>query len=584
MRVSRSLVRPSRVRLPLVLLTLLVACGGGGGDDGAPPFDPVPIGPPAPTGPLVSGPTPVAATCSAGTGTLYVNAEVEPFVAVDPGNPNRLLAAWQQDRWSNGGARAMVSAFSEDGGTTWTRTLHPFSRCGGAAPGGPDDYERATDPWVDFGPGGTAYAMALAFNGAVLAPGSASAMLASRSTDGGRTWSAPATLIRDGSTAFNDKNSLTADPTDPRYVYAVWARFESDSRAPAWLARSADGGLTWEPARALFAPAGNVVVTGNRIVVLSGGAERSVLVNVFNQIEGGGARIGVVRSTDKGLTWSPPVYVATFQGVGTVDAPSGTRIRDGSILPTAAAGPDGSLWLAWQDSRFSGGVRDAIALARSGDGGRTWSAPVAVNRDPAVAAFTPNLHVRADGVIGLLHWDLRSNTPDPNTLPADAWLITSRDGVAWSETRVAGPVDLNPAARSGASPGSPFLGDYHGLTSSGGRFVAVLAAPTGDPANRSDVFAPAPAIAGDGRAAPATHHARAASAEAAAASTEAARRAQRAAIDFALEQRLPGRAARLARPDRPATPACAMIWLIQPTRSRAWKRSASSKPRRTCRS
>ncbi len=519
-----------RLHLATAVLLLAACGGGGGGDAGGPGFGE----PPAPSGRLISGPSPVAAACiPGGGGTVYANAEVEPFATVDPTNPQRLLAAWQQDRISNGGARAMVSAFSSDGGTTWQRTLHPFSRCGGASPGSAGDYERATDPWVEFGPDGTAHAMALAFSGGVLAAGSTSAMLASRSSDGGRTWSAPATLVRDGDAVFNDKNALTPDPTDARFVYAVWARFESDSRAPAYLARSTDGGASWEPARPLLAPPGDVVLQGNRIVVLPSGPERGVLVNVFNQIDRSGSRLGVVRSNDKGLSWSAPVFVAAMQGVGTFDAPSSTRIRDGSILPTMAAGPDGTLWVAWQDARLSGGARDAIALSRSTDGGRSWSAPVAVNRATNAAAFTPTLHVRADGLVGLLHYDLRSNTDDPATLVAEAWLISSRDGVNWSETRAAGPFDLRLAPL--ASSGALFLGDYLGLTSSGTDFVPVLVAATGDVNNRTEVHAAA-LVAN----AAVSYRAQPLGTAAVPAG------ARRAAIDFALEQRLPGRAKRQA--------------------------------------
>jgi hypothetical protein len=49
--------------------------------------------------------------------------------------------------------------------------------------------------------------------------------LVSKSTDGGDTWSEPITLIRDDSFFhFNDKESITADPTNANYVYAVWDR------------------------------------------------------------------------------------------------------------------------------------------------------------------------------------------------------------------------------------------------------------------------------------------------------------------------------------------------------------------------
>ena len=45
----------------------------------------------------VSGPSPYASCVNAGEpGTNYVNAEVEPDVAVNPTNPNNIIGAWQQ--------------------------------------------------------------------------------------------------------------------------------------------------------------------------------------------------------------------------------------------------------------------------------------------------------------------------------------------------------------------------------------------------------------------------------------------------------------------------------------------------------
>ena len=52
----------------------------------------------------------------------------------------------------------------------------------------------------------------------------------SKSTDGGMHWGAPTTLQADTSpfpnNLFNDKPSVTADPTDPNRVYVIWDRGE----------------------------------------------------------------------------------------------------------------------------------------------------------------------------------------------------------------------------------------------------------------------------------------------------------------------------------------------------------------------
>src|SRR6185295_19216787 len=96
---------------------------------------------------------------------------------VDPGDPRHWIAVWQQDRWSNGSSRGLVTGVTFDAGATWTRVAPRFTVCSGGA------YQRASDPWVDISPDGTAWQIAL-----VTTP-AANAIVASRSADGGLSWS-----------------------------------------------------------------------------------------------------------------------------------------------------------------------------------------------------------------------------------------------------------------------------------------------------------------------------------------------------------------------------------------------------------
>ena len=502
----------------------------------------------------LSADSPVAAGCTGGhaTGTLYAGAEVEPMAANLGSDPNHIVAAWQQDRWSDGGARAIVTAISVDGGANWARTLQPMSRCGGAFAGSAGDFERVSDPWIDIGSNGVVHLSGLAISGGTLVAGSASSIVASRSLDGGSTWSTPVNLQRDDSAAFfNDKDALTVDAVDPRRVYVVWDRLDSSGRGPAMLARSTDAGASWEAARAIFSPsvAGGVSQTlGNRVLVVPSGPDRGTLVNVFTQIDtAAGAstsRVALVRSTDGGTTWGPPVYVAGLLAVGARDPFSSVQIRDAAALVSAAVGPDGTLWLAWQDARFSAGRVDAVALSKSIDAGRTWSAPIAINRRADISALIPTLQVRADGLVGVLHYDLRSQTDlhaqvaSASTLLTDAWLLTSRDGVTWTESHVQGPFDF------GAAPVARglFLGDYQALVGVGTDFlpVLVLSSPA-NLANRTEVYDPRFTIASS---AAQSFSARLAP-MAATAQSSAWRAASHDAVVAMMERRIPGWAKRV---------------------------------------
>src|SRR5207237_10933240 len=155
--------------------------------------------------------------------------------------------AWQQERWSNGGARDLVTGVTYDGGETWTLTPAPD-----AALVADGIYQRATDAWVSFAPDGTVYLALYAFNDR----NAREAMLVYKSLDGGSTWGPPLPVLTDtAGNVADDKESVTADPYDPRFAYYTWDRLFFDPatgrfiNGPAYFSRTTDGGHSWDSAR-----------------------------------------------------------------------------------------------------------------------------------------------------------------------------------------------------------------------------------------------------------------------------------------------------------------------------------------------
>jgi hypothetical protein len=455
----------------------------------------------------VSGTSPFAAGCDPGqTGVNYLNSEVEPWIDVNPALAGNLVGTWQQDRWSDGGSRGLMAAASFDGGGSWISVIIPkITQCSGGNAGNGGNYQRATDPWVSFAPNGHVYQLALSFNDFV--PPFTEfdfdhALLASKSTDGGLTWSDPKVVIRDtDANVFNDKQSITADPTNASRVYAVWDRLvfptseranviagfvSSSFRGPVWFARTTNGGTTWEAARQIYDPGQNDQTIGNQIVVLPNGT----LVDVFNEIHNDNSKkqrgysVRVIRSTNQGATWSSPIFIDLLGTIFVTDPESGDDVRTGDIIPDIAVAPNGDLYAVWQDARPSGGRADAIVLSRSEDGGLTWSARVKVNKTPANAvigneqAFTPSVDVAADGTVAVTYYDFRNNT-EAADLPTDYFVVHCHPGASvtecTSESDWVNEVKLTNTSfdmRQAPFAGGFFTGDYEGLASEGNDFGA----------------------------------------------------------------------------------------------------------------
>ena len=450
----------------------------------------------APVTVTVSGPSPVA-TCSvpAVGGTVFPNTEVEPFISVNPTTvgTNRVnaIAAYQQDRWSNGGAHALVSAASFDGGKTWSRQALPFNTC---APGGLA-YERASDPWVSFGPDGIAYTVSISFN----LSNNDNAVAALRSTDGGKTWDHLSLLKVDNNQNqfFNDKESVTADPTRPGTAYAVWDRLVGPTNnaaveahnffaftAPAWLSRTTDGGKTWSTAQIIVNTGQNQQTIANQIVV----APNGVLYDFFTFITGTGANsgpmskvphgesIGMVKSADGGVTWSAPQVVQTINSITVTDPNTGQALRTADFDADPAVDPvTGQLYLVWQDARNTGGSFAQALFITSTDGGATWTQPVVVsNPNVTVSTILPTIAVGSNGVVGLFYYDFRNLSPtNTTTLPTDVWFRSApRGGSFGAESHVKGPFNFLAAPDAGGF----FLGDYQGLAANGTSFLSAFGA------------------------------------------------------------------------------------------------------------
>jgi photosystem II stability/assembly factor-like uncharacterized protein len=372
-----------------------------------------------------------------------------------------------------------------------------------------------TDPWTSFGPDGIGYQVALGIN-PVFPFRAESAITASRSLDGGLNWEPPQVILRERFAAppypFNDKESVTADPTRPGFAYVVWdrVRFPSEEealqgaihsqlvshalRGDAMLSRTTDGGATWEPARSIMPTNANVWTIGNQIAVTGDGT----LVDVFELSVGSGAqrKFGAMISTDAGESWSRVVEIADDETVPVRDPDDADPVRASPDLPEVASNrnqPE-TVFAVWADGRFSGGLRSEILFTKSTDGGQTWSMPARINQTPPTAnpldgqAFLPSVAVSGDGTIAVLYYDFRFNTSDPDTLPTAAFLAHSHDGgLTWEEAQISAPFDLETAPLSDRGY---FIGDYVGLAADGRDLVAVFPITNdGNLTNRTDMVA-----------------------------------------------------------------------------------------------
>ena len=326
----------------------------------------------------------------------------ETAIAVDPNNPNRVVAAandYVSRTWSCTVNNAPCSAqgdgysgtyYSNNGGATWnggpaTDPQHLGTLIPGVTRLTGGQYDAGGDPALAFDSQGNVYYAGLGFN-RTSAPNTVAVNKGTFDGSGTLTWGPPVFINQTTTpTILNDKEWIGADwhvssPFRDR-VYVSWTRYLFSAskgnyiQSPIFFAYSTDGGQTFSTPTNI---SGNVLYDqGSRPVVgydgtvyvfFEGATRLSILDSTY-----------VVKSTDGGVTFGKPVAVSELVDV---IPPANTVFRVNSF-PAADVAPNGDLYAAWStqmsdagglcSARTNDGCHLAAVYSKSTDGGKTWT-------------------------------------------------------------------------------------------------------------------------------------------------------------------------------------------------------------------
>ncbi len=390
----------------------------------------------------------------------------EDPIATNPTNNKNLLTG------GNDYNCASLQGFyaSLDGGTTWNHT------CMNLLPGASGD----GDPGVGFDSTGTAY-----ISGIDAGTSDGYDIAFEKSTDGGKTWSAPAVAVKPlFAGGLTDKDWLWVDSNaSSKYknsVYISVTQFNSSqSQTAISVTHTNNGGSTWktvgvdtlQPAGTIdqFSDittdkAGNVYVSWMRCTATGptgdcGGTKASFLVS---------------KSTDGGNTWSTPVTVNTANL-----APDSCGAYYGCVPNTSerlsnipAIGSDNSTgkhagYLYVVNYNYTGKYT-RTQVTQSTDGGKTWGTPVAVApTSDTHDQFFGWLDVSNTGQIGVTWLDRRNDSSNVSYEEFGA-VSGGVNGLAKHNLQLA----TKPSNPNNDGFGGGFMGDYSGNAWAGKKLYA----------------------------------------------------------------------------------------------------------------
>jgi hypothetical protein len=381
----------------------------------------------------------------------------EPGIAVDPNNPNQVVAVFQ------GHSRA---AYSTDSGRT-------FARAEGTAP---TDWRTAGDVSTTFDNKGHAFLCYLTFDQlsttSYWAHGAGrNGIFVRRSLDGGKTWEYDPVALKvfptghEPNIQWEDMPRIFADNAPhSKYagnLYVGWIEWQID-QSIMLFSRSADDGLTWSTPLRISTHPGLPRDDNGGLVGFVGTVDGDGTIYVL-WADGDTIAFTVSHDGGKSFMKSRPIIETAPLYFGGV--PGVARVMGFPQIGTdwSRGKNSGKLYVAWSDYR--NGDVDVFA-ASSSDSGRSWSKPVRVNSDRIHNGNDQFFQwLAVDPITGVVYAQFYDRRDDPANRKTRITLARSTDGgktfvnYAWTTE----PFEAQIA----------FLGDYTWLTAYDNRVYGV---------------------------------------------------------------------------------------------------------------
>ena len=286
--------------------------------------------------------------------------------------------------------------------------------------------------------------------------------------DGGRSFSAPVALVPEGVQDLDHGVIAAAAGQTPsqRNVYVTWAG-GADNRHPSDLAftRSTDGGKSFEHPRTILTDSRPSILTaGPRLAAGPRGLVCAVCPEAAYQDSSGDvvAQMMAVCSTDAGQSFAAPVPLGW--GSPVISLPGG--VMPNGNCPAVAAAPHGDALYAAFTTHRPAATHSDIVVTASHDRGRTWTTPVIATPADGVIYFQPNLAVDDAGRVGISAFALADGLVNQVLLLSQPRELRFRRVPLRVTTA---PFDPH-SPTAGGKHGAWWIGDYQAIAASAGAF------------------------------------------------------------------------------------------------------------------
>ena len=415
----------------------------------------------------------------------WTNAQTETWMAINPTNPQNLIATSNDNHYLSGRDGWRMSAFSTtDGGKNWKHSKTPSNE--GLAFSTVGTGGTIFDPGIAFDSKGNAfYSYGFTQTGPDRAKNKNGVFIA-KSTDGGRTWSddwndgapiAPVVMaLDDDNNPFHDRYSIAIDDQESSSytdrIYVTWQRFQKD--AGIVISVSDDGGKGWSAPQKLGegqTQAPMPAVGPNGEVYVAWRSQDPQQPDI--------ARAIVRRSDNGGNDFSPPIIAQDVYMAGTRNSNYGRWVLADKQDIRMSSPPQIAVDRSNEDTRGNVYIvqagkddkgRYGVYLAKSTDKGQNWEDRIRIdNNEARNDMFFPSISVDPKtGLIAVLYYSSQ-NDPE-NNQGVDAYVsVSDNGGESWNQIRVSPETiylnSSNTVFTSGGGSGvSIYWGDYTSIT------------------------------------------------------------------------------------------------------------------------